>query len=211
MIPETRKIRLVMDLRSQGITDTRVLGAVERIPREMFVPESFHDRAYENTALPIAQGQTISQPAVVGFMTQAARIGPRMKVLEVGTGSGYQAAVLSKLCRRVYTIERHRDLLREAEARFAELRLNNITTRHGDGYLGWPEQAPFERILVTAAAHEVPPELEAQLADGGIMVIPLGNNHGEQSLVRCTKTPAGMEREVLWQVRFVPMVSGVPG
>ena len=165
----------------------------------------------KNTALPIAQGQTISQPGVVAFMTQAAQIGPRMKVLEIGTGSGYQAAVLSRLCRRVYTVERHRDLLREAETRFADLRLNNITTRHGDGNLGWPEQAPFERILVTAATPEIPPGLEEQLGEGGILVIPLGQNHTEQQLVRCTKTASGIDRDVLWQVRFVPLVSGVPG
>ena len=211
MTLESRKIRLVMDLRSQGITDTRVLGAMERVPREAFVPESFHDRAYENTALPIAQGQTISQPAVVAFMTQAAEIGPRMKVLEIGTGSGYQAAVLSKLCRRVYTVERHRDLLREAEARFAEMRLHNITTRMGDGTLGWPEQAPFQRIIVTAATPDVPDELVAQLADDGILIVPLGRNHSEQQLVKCVKTPGGLEREDLWPVRFVPLVSGVPG
>lgn len=209
MIDETRKIRLIMELRRQGITDTRVLGAMERVPREAFVPESFVERAYENVALPIARGQTISQPAVVGCMSQAARIGSRMKVLEIGTGSGYQTAVLSKLCRRVYTIERHRDLLREAEARFAALRLHNITTHHGDGGLGWPAQAPFDRIIVTAAAEELPRQLLDQLTQDGIMIIPLGRSHGDQELVRCTKTVTGPEIESLWHVRFVPLLSGV--
>lgn len=211
MIPEATKIRLVMELRSQGITDTRVLAAVERVPREMFVPESFHDRAYENVALPIGQGQTISQPAVVGFMTQAAKIGARMKVLEIGTGSGYQTAVLSRLCRRVYTIERHLDLMRLAEERFRDLRFNNITTRFADGGDGWPEQAPFERIIVTAAAVEIPDKLVDQLADGGILVIPVGRREDEQHLLRCVKNGSGLDCEQLWPVRFVPLVSGVSG
>ena len=146
-----------MELRRHGITDTTVLSALERIPREAFVPAAFQDQAYENIALPIHQGQTISQPLVVAFMTEALKVGPRMKVLEVGTGSGYQAAVLSQLCRRVYTIERYRSLLRDAERQFQDLRLPNITTKFADGYLGWPEQAPFDRILVTAAAPEMPP------------------------------------------------------
>ena len=153
---EARKIRLVMELRRQGVTDKAVLSAIERVPRELFVPATFHDQAYENTALPIGHGQTISQPAVVAYMTQALELGPRMKVLEVGTGCGYQAAVLARLCRRVYTVERHRELRREAEARFAELRIRNITSRWGDGTKGWTEQAPFDRIIVTAGAPQVP-------------------------------------------------------
>lgn len=208
MTLDSQKIRLVMEMRSHGITDTRVLGAMERVPREQFVPPSFRDRAYENVALPINQGQTISQPSVVGFMTQAARIGERMKVLEVGTGSGYQAAVLSRLCRRVYTVERHRELLREAEERFRALRYHNITTWHGDGSIGWPDQAPFDRIIVTAAATEIPTELEEQLGEGGVMVIPVGRDHADQHVVRCERTASGIERENLWPVRFVPLVSG---
>lgn len=210
MSEDSRKIRLVMELRSQGITDTRVLSAIERVPRERFVPESFHDRAYENVALPISQGQTISQPAIVGFMTQAANVGPRMKVLEIGTGSGYQAAVLSRLCRRVYTVERHRDLLRTAEERFRELRLHNITTRHGDGGLGWPEQAPFDRILVTAAAPEVPGSLVEQLKEDGILIVPVGRNPTDQRLLKLTKTTDGVDTEEMSAVRFVPLVSGIP-
>lgn len=210
MTLEARKIRLVMELRRQGITDTRVLSAIERVPREGFVPESFHDRAYENVALPIGQGQTISQPAVVAFMTQSADIGPRMKVLEVGTGSGYQTAVLSRLCRRVYSVERHRDLLEVAEQRFRELRFHNVTARHGDGGLGWPEQAPFERILVTAAADDMPGALVDQLTVGGIMIVPVGSNPADQRLIKLTKTADGVETEELWTVRFVPLVAGIP-
>src|SRR5439155_827772 len=151
-----RKIRLIMTLRRSGITDTAVLAAIERIPREAFVPPSFLDQAYENRALPIGLGQTLSQPQVVALMTQALAVRPRHKVLEIGTGSGYQAAVLSRLARRVYSIERHRPLLREAERRFTELRLHNITTIAGDGNLGWREQAPFDRIILPAAATASP-------------------------------------------------------
>lgn len=205
---EARKIRLIMDLRQEGITDNRVLSAIERAPREMFVPPSFHDQAYENTALPIGHGQTISQPSVVAYMTQELQVGERMKVLEVGTGCGYQAAVLSKLCRRVYTIERFRELLREAEARFAELRLHNITAMWNDGSNGWPEQAPFDRIMVTAAAPELPQHLTGQLAVGGILIAPVGRSTYDQNLVRCRRTEDGLETETLWPVRFVPLLPG---
>ena len=205
---EARKIRLIMELRQEGITDNRVLSAIERVPREIFVPPSFHDQAYENTALPIGHGQTISQPSVVAFMTQKLEMGERMKVLEIGTGCGYQAAVLSKLCRRVYTIERYRELMREAEKRFAELRLHNITTLWGDGGNGWPEQAPFDRIIVTAAAAELPQALIDQLAVGGILIAPVGRNTYDQNLVRCRKTETGCESETLWPVRFVPLLGG---
>jgi protein-L-isoaspartate(D-aspartate) O-methyltransferase len=208
MTLEARKIRLIMELRQEGITDKRVLSAVERVPREMFVPPSFHDQAYENTALPIGHGQTISQPAVVAYMTQMLEPGDRMKVLEIGTGCGYQAAVLSRLCRRVYTVERYRDLLRQAERRLVDLRLHNITTRWGDGGDGWPEQAPFDRIIVTAAAAVLPQVLVDQLAVGGIMVAPVGRSTYDQQLVRCRRTEDGCDIEELWPVRFVPMVGG---
>jgi protein-L-isoaspartate(D-aspartate) O-methyltransferase len=204
------KIRLVMELRSTGVTDTRVIGAIERIPREDFTPPSFRDQAYENTALPIGHGQTLSQPTVVGLMSQALELGPRMKVLEIGTGSGYQAAILSLLCRRVYTIERHKPLLDEAEARFKKLRLHNITTRLGDGWLGWAEQAPFERIIVTAAPPTVPQTLIDQLAPGGIIVLPVGSEKRSQRLVRIRSTPSGLVEEDIGAVRFVPMVEGLP-
>jgi protein-L-isoaspartate(D-aspartate) O-methyltransferase len=203
---EARKIRLVMELRQAGIRDTRVLSAIERIPREKFVPASFTDRAYENKALPLAQGQTISQPYVVALMSQALEVGPRMRVLEIGTGSGYQAAVLSKLCRRVYSIERIRSLLRDAERTFTELRIYNVTTRHGDGGLGWSELAPFERIIVTARAKEPPPELIEQLDIGGIMIIPVGATGPEQSLMKFRRTESGLTEELLCPVRFVPLI-----
>jgi protein-L-isoaspartate(D-aspartate) O-methyltransferase len=204
-----RQIRLLMELRRQGITDTQVLAAIERVPREVFVPDTFKDQAYENIALPIKQGQTISQPYVVAYMTEGLRLGRRMKVLEIGTGSGYQAAVLSRLCRRVYTIERYRSLLQEAEAVFAKLRITNITARVGDGMKGWPEQAPFERIIVTAAASTVPNTLAEQLIEGGTMVLPLGSTSTEQEIVRVTRTERGFTEETLLPVRFVPLLPGV--
>ena len=205
---EARKIRLVMELRQEGLTDRLVLGAIERTPRELFVPPSFYDQAYENTALPIGHGQTISQPSVVAFMTEKLELSSRMRVLEIGTGCGYQAAVLTHLCRRVYTIERYRELLREAEARFTELRLHNITTRWGDGTKGWPEQAPFDRIIVTAAAPELSEVLIDQLAPDGIMVAPVGGTTLGQSLIRCRRTAEGYQAEEMWPVRFVPMMEG---
>jgi protein-L-isoaspartate(D-aspartate) O-methyltransferase len=207
----SRKIRLIMELRRAGIADTEVLSAIERIPREVFTPESFRHQAYENLAIPIGQGQTLSQPQVVAQMTQALRASRRTKVLEVGTGSGYQAAVLSRLCRRVYTIERFKELLQTAEARFLQLRLHNITARHGDGWKGWREQAPFDRIIVTAAAASVPGALVDQLAEGGLMVLPVGATSRDQALLRLTRTPDGIVEERLSEVRFVPLVAGIPG
>jgi len=209
---ESRKIRLVMDLRNAGVTDTRVLAALERVPRETFVEEAFLDQAYANQALPINCGQTISQPLVVGLMTQALEVNDRHKVLEVGTGSGYQSAILSKLARRAYTIERHRDLMSLAEQRFKELKFHNITTMVGDGYKGWTAQAPFDRILVTAAARLVPPDLVAQLSDeGGIMVLPVGDSaESHQEVIRVRKDGKQFTSERLFPVRFVPLVQGVP-
>lgn len=208
MIAETRKIRLLMELRSQGITDARVLSAIERTPRELFVADGMQDQAYENTALPIGMGQTISQPIVVAMMTQRLEIGDRMRVLEVGTGSGYQAAILSHLCRRVYTIERHRDLLRLAEEKFKQLGLDNITTRWGDGAKGWPEQAPFDRIIVTAAATAVPEDLVAQLKDDGLMIVPIGQDTWDQRLLAIRRTGDTIATEAFMDVRFVPLVEG---
>jgi protein-L-isoaspartate(D-aspartate) O-methyltransferase len=206
---EANKIRLVMELRKQGITDKRVLGAVERVPRELFVPEALRSEAYENIPLPISQGQTISQPFIVAFMTQALRLGVRDRVLEIGTGSGYQAAVLSKLCRRVCTIERYRSLLAPAETRFEALKLHNITTRLGDGNRGWPELAPFARIIVTAAAPQMPGTLADQLNEGGIMVVPVGPS-GEQTLMRVIRGDDGFQEEALLDARFVPLMTGLP-
>ena len=206
---EYHKIQLIMSLRNQGIRDTRVLRAMETIPREVFVPEPFQAQAYADQSLPIECGQTISQPFVVAFMTHHLNVTDRCKVLEIGTGSGYQAAILSKLCRRVYTMERYRTLLREAERRFAKLHLTNITAMVGDGTRGWPQQAPFDRIIITAATRSIPPALVGQLKDGGIMVLPLERENGEQELVRLTRHRDGLDQEILLQVRFVPLIEGI--
>ena len=205
-----KKLRLIMELRRGGIGDARVLSAIERIPRELFVPATFADQAYENVALPIGHGQTVSQPLVVAHMTEALEIGSRHKVLEIGTGSGYQAAVLAKLCRRVYSIERHRELLREAEQRLAKLRIHNVTLRFGDGTKGWPEQAPFDRIIVTAAALELPAVLADSLAIGGVLVAPVGEDRRDQQLLRIRRQETGFTTEELGAVRFVPLVAGLP-
>jgi protein-L-isoaspartate(D-aspartate) O-methyltransferase len=202
--------RLIMELRGEGITDLRVLAAIERVPREQFVPPAFAEQAHDNVALPIGHGQTISQPLVVALMTQVLDLGDRHKVLEIGTGSGYQAAVLARLCRRVFTIERHRMLMAEAEKRFAALRLTNITTRFGDGSKGWPEQAPFDRIIVTAAAPDVPGHLLESLAPDGILVAPVGEEHRDQQLLRVRRKDASFEIDDLGPVRFVPLVAGLP-
>ena len=208
MSQHAAKIRLIMELRRSGITDTRVLGAIERIPREEFVLPTFADQAYENLALPIGHGQTISQPYVVAMMSQALQVEEKMKVLEVGTGSGYQAAVLSKMCRRLYSIERYRPLAVDAEKRLQQLRCHNVVVRVADGTKGWREQAPFDRIIVTAAGREVPPLLLEQLAEGGVLVMPMGPDPLNQSIVRITKTDKGLEKENLLGVRFVPLVPG---
>lgn len=210
MSTPNHRIRLIMELRRAGVVDTRVLSAIERTPRELFCLPQFRDRAYEDTALPIAHDQTLSQPSVVALMTQALDVQPRQKVLEIGTGSGYQAAILALLCRRLYTIERHKPLLAEAEARFKQLRLNNVVTRHGDGWAGWPEQAPFDRIMVTAAPDSVPQALLDQLAVGGVLVIPVGREARGQELLRVRRTEAGYETETMLAVRFVPLVHGIP-
>jgi protein-L-isoaspartate(D-aspartate) O-methyltransferase len=210
----TRKVRLLLELRRAGIADLRVLGAIEKTPRELFVGELFQDRAYENVALPIGDAQTISQPYVVALMTEKLELTGREKVLEIGTGSGYQAAVLARLARRVFTLERHRRLVSEAERRFTALGLNNIVTRLGDGTRGWREQAPFDRIIVTAAPREVPPALIEQLAPGGLMVLPIGAEYHDQRLVRVRRAArpgeSGYAVEDLAWVRFVPLVAGLP-
>lgn len=200
------KIRLLMRLRKLNITDTRVLSAIESTPREAFVEAAFRDRAYEDNALPIAAEQTISMPSVVAIMTQALDVQPRHMVLEIGTGSGYQAAILAHLCRRVHTIERHRELYDIATSRFEALKLRNITGHHGDGAKGWPHAAPYERIMVTCAAEEEPAALLEQLADGGKMVIPLGAHVADQELFIITRKGGEFITEPLGSVRFVPLV-----
>ena len=203
------KMELVLSLRRAGVTDTDVIATMESVPREIFVPEAFRDRSYEDITLPIGHHQTLSQPGVVGLMTEALELDDRKKVLEVGTGSGYQTAILAPLCRRVYTIERHEPLLREAEKRFEELRVRNVTTKVGDGTLGWGAQAPFERIIVTAAAADVPPILADQLSIGGIMVVPIGLSDDFQTILKVVKTDHGLETEELRDDRFVPLLPGV--
>ena len=204
-----RKMRFLFALRSRGVTDIRVLTAMERIDRGAFVKGLFADRAYEDMPLPISCGQTISQPSVVALMTQALAVTPRDKVLEIGTGSGYQAAILSQLARRVYTVDRHRRLVREAQDLFIALDLANITAIAADGSFGLPDQAPFDRIIVTAAAEDPPGPLLAQLKIGGIMVLPVGQSDTVQSLIKVTRHETGLDYEELRPVRFVPLVEGL--
>ena len=200
------KLRLLMQLRRNGITDTPTLAAIEQVPRHLFVNEAFLPRAYDDTALPIDKEQTISQPTIVALMTQLLEMKPRHMVLEIGTGSGYQAAVLAKIARRVHTIERHETLHEQACVRFEQMTLRNITTHLGDGSKGWPHAAPYERIIVTAAADDIPPTLVDQLAVGGLMVVPIGEDVGDQKLVRVFKNERGIEVEEREKVRFVPLV-----
>jgi protein-L-isoaspartate(D-aspartate) O-methyltransferase len=205
---ETRA-RLILSLRQGGVSDARVLNVIEHTPRDLFVPDLWRERAWEDSALPIACGQTISQPLIVGLMTQALKLEPRHRVLEIGTGSGYQTAVLAKLARLVYTVERYKTLLAEAEDRIRRLSLLNVVTRYGDGGEGWPEQAPFDRVMVTAAAPGEPSRLLSQLKPGGVLVAPVGKG-AVQTLYRYTVGADGaVEREGLGEVRFVPLLDGV--
>ncbi len=201
------KARLIMTLRGMGVVEADVLSAMERVPRELFVPTALNQHAYENASLPIALEQTISQPYIVARMTAALELTGRERVLEIGTGSGYQAAILSFLCRRVYSIERLRPLLVDAENRFRKLRITNVTSKFADGAKGWPEGAPFDRVILTCAPPEIPATLLNQLKTGGIMVAPEGRDD-EQSLVVVRRTEEGFERRELLPVRFVPLVEG---
>ena len=206
--PGTRD-RLIQRLRSNGIRNEKVLQALVQVPRHEFIDEALSSRAYEDTALPIGQSQTISQPWIVARMTEALleNVMPA-KVLEIGTGSGYQAAVLSRLVKEVYTVERIKELLKLARRRFHSLRLHNIRARYSDGHLGWPTQAPFDGIIVTAAAWEIPAELIEQLHQGGVLVMPLERN-GQQRLLSIQRTEKGIEETDLGGVVFVPMLSGL--
>ncbi len=204
-----QRMQFILTLRSKGVSDPAVLAAMETTPRDVFLEGIFKERAYEDRPLPIGRGQTISQPSVVAKMTEALELNNRCKVLEVGTGSGYQAAILSKLVRRVYTVERHRPLARAARALFQELDISNITVVTGDGSLGLPEQAPFDRILLTAAAEDPPANLLAQLKPGGIMVLPVGQTDTVQAMIKVVKTDNGLEYTELGEVRFVPLLEGV--
>ncbi len=210
MTPEAeRKMQFLYAVRSKGVTERRVLTAMEKIDRAEFIQGFFSERAYEDMPLPIACGQTISQPSVVGLMTQALDVQPRDTVLEVGTGSGYQAAILSQLARRIYTVDRHKRLVQGARAVFDKLDLANITAFTADGSFGLPDQAPFDRILVTAAAEDPPGPLLAQLRVGGVMVLPVGQSDAVQRLIRVKRGPEGFDYEELRAVRFVPLVEGL--
>ena len=202
-------MQFLFSLRSHGVTDKKVLAAMEKVDRGKFVQGLFASRAYEDRPLPIPCGQTISQPSVVGLMTQALEVRPRSKVLEIGTGSGYQAAILSLLARRVYSVERHRELAQSARRVLDDLGMVNVTVMTADGSLGLPDQAPFDRILLTAAPEDPPANLLAQLSPGGIMVLPVGQSDSVQSLIKAQKTADGVTYTELCEVRFVPLVEGL--
>lgn len=203
-------MQMIFTLRQAGVTERRVLEAMEWVPREAFVERAFLDRSHADMPLPIPCGQTISQPSVVGLMTQALKVTPRCKVLEIGAGSGYHSAVLSRLARRVYAIERHRALAMEARARLEQLEIGNVTVRTGDGTRGWPEQAPFDRIIATAAAVDTPSLLLEQLRVGGIMVLPVGQSDEVQQMIAIEKTETGPVYQELGDVLFVPLIEGMP-
>jgi protein-L-isoaspartate(D-aspartate) O-methyltransferase len=202
------RMQFLLSLRKRGITDAAVLRAMDEVPREHFVDSPFADSAYADQALPIACGQTISQPYVVAYMTEQLKVEPQHRVLEVGSGSGYQAAVLSRLAREVVSIERYRTLADSARARLASLGYDNVEVRHGDGLAGVPERAPYDRIIVTAAAETIPQALVDQLADDGVMMLPLGPHSAPQQLVKVSKGEQGIKQETLIGVRFVPLLPG---
>ncbi len=209
MTSQRTRDRLVRQLEEAGIRNRRVLDVIRHTPRHLFVDEAMASRAYENTALPIGYGQTISQPYVVARMTEALlEGGPRRKGREVGTGSGYQAAVLAPLVERVYSVERIQGLQRRAREVLSTLRIRNVSLKHSDGGWGWPEQAPFDAIMLTAAPREIPEALLQQLGEGGVLVAPVGDEGGSQKLIRITRTANGFEQEVLESVSFVPMLPG---
>jgi len=203
-----QRMEFMLTLRQRGISDKAVLRAMDQVPREHFVEARFADSAYADQAMPIACGQTISQPYVVAYMTEQLQVRPNHRVLEVGTGSGYQAAVLSRLAREVVTLERYRTLANSARARLRTLNYTNVEVLLGDGFGGEPMRAPYDRIIVTAAAESIPQALIAQLAEDGIMVLPLGPHDGGQELIKLTKTGQGISRENLIGVRFVPLLPG---
>ena len=205
---DEKKMQFILSVRSKGVVDDNVLKAIESLNREQFLKGVFAQRAYEDTPLPIECGQTISKPSVVGIMTQALKITTRDKILEIGTGSGYQTAILSKLARRVYSVERFKPLYDEARQIFKQLNLNNITPIWGDGSQGIVEQQPFDRIIVTAAAEDPPPILLNQLKVGGIMIIPVGQSDEIQKLIKVERTETNFKYEDLCDVRFVQLLEG---
>ena len=204
-----QKMQFLFAIRSRGVTDKRVLTAMENVDRGLFVKGIFSDRAYEDMPLPIECGQTISQPSVVGIMTQALNITPRDTVLEVGTGSGYQTVILSQLARRVYTVERYKRLVMSSKLVFEHLKTTNIISLYADGSHGLPDQAPFDKIILTAAAEDPPGPLLAQLKIGGIMVLPVGQSDAVQNLIKVTRSQTGFDYEDIRDVRFVPLVEGL--
>ena len=204
---DVRKIRLILELRESGINDPKVLSAIEKIPREDFIPENFRNQAYENIALPIGDNQTISQPFVVAKMTQILNVNNTHKILEIGTGSGYQCAVLALLSRRVYTIERIKNLKLNAEKIFSKLKITNIVTKYADGNLGWKEQIPFDRIIITAATSHISKEILSQIDEGGIIVSPI-NSKNKQIIIKYKKINNVLESETYDDVLFVPNLSG---
>jgi len=205
---DVRKIRLTLELREAGISDAKVLSAIEKTPREIFIPDNFRNQAYENIALPIGNEQTISQPYIVALMTQSLELKKNYKVLELGTGSGYQSAILSLLVRRVYTVERIKSLLLKAESKFKELKLTNIVTKYGDGNLGWNEQIPFDRIIFTAATKEISNNFLNHISEGGIIVAPIIDG-SKQILKKYKKINSKIETTILSKVIFVPNLPGV--
>ena len=202
------RMEFLLSLRRRGISDAAVLRAIDAVPREKFVLPEFADAAYADQAMPIACGQTISQPYVVAYMTEQLEVKRKHRVLEVGTGSGYQAAILSQLAGEVITVERYRTLAERARLTLAELGYDNVTVVVGDGLNGVPEQAPYDRIIVTAAAETVPQMLVDELAGGGVMVLPLGEHSGPQRIVKLNRGPDGVTRQELIWVRFVPLLPG---
>jgi protein-L-isoaspartate(D-aspartate) O-methyltransferase len=202
------RMEFLLNLRRRGIGDQTVLRALDEVPREHFVERGYARTAYADQALPIACGQTISQPYVVAYMTEQLGVRPHHRVLEIGTGSGYQAAVLSRLAHEVVTVERYRTLAETARSRLANLGFANVEVVVGDGFAGVPDRAPYDRIIVTAAAEDVPAPLVEQLVEGGIMVLPLGPHAGPQAIVKLTKTKEDLVRENLIGVRFVPLLPG---
>ena len=202
------KFDLLLDLKQQGISDIKVLNIIEHIDRSLFIDTNLKEKSNLNVALPIDCGQTISQPLVVAHMTQTLDISKKMRVLEIGTGSGYQSLVLSKLSRFVYTIERHNILLKKAKNLLQSLEINNVFFKHADGGLGWSEQAPFDRIIVTASAPEIPTKLLNQLVDNGIMVIPVGEDNDNQVLKKIIKKGDSFIVKNIMNVRFVPLLEG---
>lgn len=201
-------IELIIELKKQGINNSNVLKSIEKLPREYFIDSDIHSKANLNIALPINCGQTISQPYIVAHMTQALELDKKHRVLEIGTGSGYQTAILSMLSRFVYTIERYRTLKEKSDKVLKKIGLHNIFSKHGDGGLGWEEQSPFERIIVTAAALEIPKNLVDQLANNGLMIVPVGEENNSQNLLKIRKSNNKIFSETLMNVRFVPLIEG---